>query len=106
IDVALAEAKSYCSRYDLAAIFGTQDTNATVIDPNLKGKVKDLAAYHLCILANINIDYAVLKERYDDAVRWFRDLQAGKLAPENWTYRDTSTLPTPPQGNEIGWSSN
>ncbi len=103
---AIDEAKSYCSRYDLDKLFGTPSTNATVTDANLKSKLKDLARWHICKLSNVNIEADVAKAAYDDAIKWFNTVAAGKSAPAGWPYRDTTTLPALPEGNEISYSSN
>lgn len=107
IDTAIAEAKGFMSRFDLPALFGTAITDPTVIDKNLKGKVKDLVRWHLVGLGINNIDYAMAEQRYLMALeKYFMPLQKGMVNPEGWPYRDTATAPTPAPGNEVSWSSN
>lgn len=106
IDRAIAQAKGYCSRYNLAAIFGTSGVDATVNDPQLKGIVKDLALWHLLQLSNPNIEMSRAQAAYEYAVSWLKDVQRGQVMPEGWTYHDTSTDPDPPQGNSVTYSSN
>lgn len=107
IDAALDEAKGYLSRYDTAQILGTVSTNATVNDRNLLSKLKDLFAWHFIALANPNIDYDATQQRYIMAIeKYFERVQSGKIVPEGWPYKDTSTLPAMPEGLEVTYKSN
>lgn len=107
IDTAIAEAKAFLGKYELPALFGTSTQNPTVNDANLRSKVKDLARWHLILLANPNIDYADAEKRYKYAIDdYFKAIMTGKMEPEGWPYHDSSTDPAPAKGNEIAYSSN
>lgn len=81
ITAAIAEAKSYLSRFDLLAIFGTDVIDATFADENLKNKVKDIAVWQLVCLANPNIKMEVARTRYEDAIKWLTMVQKGTADP-------------------------
>jgi len=106
LDRGIAQAKGYCSRYAIPAIFGTADEEATVKDPQLAGIIKDLALWHFLQLGNTNIEMSRAQAAYEYAVSWLKDLQKGMVQPEGWPYHDTSTDATPPEGNAVAWSSN
>lgn len=105
IAAAIAEAKSFLSRFDLLAIFGTDTVEPSHADENLKNKVKDIAVWHLVCLANPNIKMEVARTRYEDAIKWLTMVQAGKADP---------LLPMPVddpeddfnQGSNVQWDSN
>jgi phage gp36-like protein len=81
INAAISETKSYLSRYDRTKLF-----DGTVTDENLKDKVKDIACWHLIKLANPNIDVAMFRTAYEDAIAWLKDIQRGVADPEGWLY--------------------
>src|ERR1035437_217614 len=107
IDEAVTEAKGYLSRFDLVKLFGFgDDSDATVIDENLKSKVKDIACWRLIRLANPNINVAMFRTNYEDAIKWFQGVMKGQIDPEGWVYK-TNDITTPfPEGNAVTYSSN
>lgn len=101
---AIAEAKAYLSRFDLAALFGTTEDEPTIEDEWLKSLVKDVAAWQLIKLANPNISTEMLRARYEDATAIFKNIQKGIMVPQNWPYFvPESTDPLP--GAAVSWSS-
>jgi phage gp36-like protein len=102
---AVSEAKTYLSRWDLLALFGAGATAPTITDEWLKCLVKDIAAWQLIKLSNPNIDYAHIRTCYEDAIKTLEKLQAGKMQPDGWTYKDT-TGETAPEGNRVHASYN
>ena len=106
IDRAIAQAKGYCSRFELVSLFGSATVNPTVTDYQLKGIVKDLALWHLIQLANPNIEMSRAQAAYEYAVSWLKDVQKGFVQPEGWTYHNTATDADTPQGNAVFASSN
>jgi phage gp36-like protein len=80
INAAIAEAKGYCSRYQLDVLFD----NPLPADPILTLHVKNMAKWHFLILANPSIDYEDAQLRYDRAIAWLKDIQAGKIVPIGW----------------------
>jgi len=79
IDAAVNEAKGYCSVYDVDALFAMSPP-----DPTLHMYVKNIAKWHFINLANPNIDLEDAQARYDQAIRWLRDVQNGKTVMLNW----------------------
>ena len=102
---AIDMAKSYLSRYDLVALFGSGSAEPTVSSPVLRRHVKDLACWYVLTLGNPNVELALFEKISDNAMRWLRDVQRGMSNPD-WPYRDTSAMPTPPDGDSIAFSSN
>lgn len=79
IDGAIAEAKGYLTRYDVDALFGATGDNRHKL---LLIFVKDIAAWHLINIVNPNIDLKLRKERYERAIAWLKDVQAGIVQPD------------------------
>lgn len=109
IDRAIAsgmqEVKSYLSRWDLAKLFGEGEIEPVVADEWLKAITKDVAAWWIVKLGNPGINYEHIRTCYQDAINVLRQLQAGKMQPEGWPYKDTTEENTP-DGNAVTWSSN
>lgn len=76
-----AEAMGYLSRYDVDVLFAAVDPDR---DPALLMYVKDMAVWHFIVLANPNTDMELRKTRYDDALRWLKGIQSGKVVPRGW----------------------
>ena len=105
IDRSITEVKMYLSRWDLLALFGDDVTEPTVTDTFLKDLCVDIAVYRLVLLGNPNIKFETAKECYKESVRTLEKLQAGKMQPTGWPYKDT-TGETAPQGDSIFSHSN
>ena len=87
IETAIEEVKSYLTPnnqhqngdgrflYDTAAIFAAVGTNRNAL---ILAHTKTVAIWHIIQLCNADIIYEHVKERYDRAVSWLRDLAAGK----------------------------
>lgn len=108
---AIREAQGYLNKYDLAAMFGTEangDTEAvppTFTDAVLKRKVKAVAVWNIVQLANPNIDMAVVRTGYEDAVRWLKDVQRGQVAFQDWPFKPAADITAPADGNSIEYVS-
>ncbi|HXS38324.1 MAG TPA: phage protein Gp36 family protein [Flavipsychrobacter sp.] len=102
INVAIQEAKSYLSRYDLVQLFGSADGSVapTLVDYNLQRKVKDIVCWHLLALCNTNIDMTLFEMKYNRSIEYLKDIQKGLVNPDGWPYIDT-TNETAPQGDAI-----
>lgn len=103
---AIAEAKSYMSRWDLGKLFGVDNGDPEVQDEHLKSRVKDLVIWRLVRLANPNISMELARTNYEDAVKWFRDLQKGNADPEGWPYKPADQVAPVMQGGAVSYSSN
>jgi hypothetical protein len=104
IDTAIAEAKLYLGRYDLAQLFGTDKDDSSVSDELLKCLVKDIACWHLLRLANPGTDQASYRQAYTDAIATLKCIMTGQAQPP-WPYA-SATSEDIPDGNTISWSSN
>ena len=102
---AIDMAKSYLSKYDLTALFGTGTIAATTDSAILKRMVKNIAIWYVLTLCNANIDMELFSKKYDESIQWLRDIQKGMSNPD-WPYKDVSTQPTPANGDSISYSSN
>jgi phage gp36-like protein len=92
IDAAISEAKGYLSNYDIAAIFAAVGAARNAI---LLLYIKDIAVWHFIQLANPNIDLELREKRYNRAIEWLEDVQAGKVVPPLPTIAPTETNPQP-----------
>ena len=107
ISAAIAETKSYLSRYDLDALFGTNNTNKTINSEHLNNIVKDIACWSIIRLANPNIDLKLFRTAYEDSIRFLTLVQKGQADPDGWTYKpDDPNTTDNNENNSIKWSSN
>lgn len=79
IDAAVGEMKGYLRRYDTSAIFTATGTDR---NPLIMELCKSMAAWYLIRLANVDMLYSQIKERYDRAVAWLTKVADGGLYPE------------------------
>ncbi|MDR0814769.1 MAG: DUF1320 domain-containing protein [Bacteroidales bacterium] len=101
--------RSYMSKYDLKAIFGTADTEPTFTgaDVNLiKKMVKIIASYYLVRLANPNVNIELYRADYEDALLWLKDLQSGAVNPTLPYMEDDPNTPEIEGGSDVAWNSN
>lgn len=105
IDSAVGEARSYLSRYDTVALFGSIDglTDPSFQDAMLKRKVKDIAAWNLVTGCNANVDLELFEAKYKQAITYLRDVQKGMAEPAGWPVHDASTNP-PNIGDSIAYA--
>lgn len=81
IAAAEGEAKGYLSRYDIETLFETTGVNR---DPTLLLYLKDIAMWHFILLANPDTDLELRRTRFEDAIKWFEKIQAGKIVQKQW----------------------
>jgi len=77
--------RSYMSRYDNDAIFGTVESEPTYTGAEvelIKKMVKIIASYYLVRLSNPNVNIELYRADYEDALKWLKDLQAGLVNPD------------------------
>lgn len=79
IDAAVDEMKGYLRKYDTTAIFAAIGTDR---NPLVMELCKSIAAWYLIRLANVDMLYSQIKERYDRAIGWLTKVADGKLFPE------------------------
>lgn len=104
IDVAVAEAKSYCSRFNLVKLFDDADPDF-VDDPNLLNNVKSLACWKIITLASPNVRMELFRTNYEDAIDWFKLVQTGKADPA-WPVTADDVDTDRKEGTDIQYSSN
>lgn len=107
INAAVAEVKSYLTKYDLFKLFGDDITPAVVDDEHLRNIVKDVACWYLVRLANPNIDLALFRTIYEDAIKWLQLVQKGQADPAGWPYpEDDPNTEEDESAGTVRWSSN
>lgn len=111
LQILAAEAlvKSYMSKYDLDAIFGTTESEPTFkgSDVNLiKKVVKIIASYYLVRLSNPNVNIELYRADYEDAIDWLKDLQAGNVNPKLPYLPDDLDTPEDESAGDVWWNSN
>ncbi len=105
ISASIAEAKYYIRKYDILKIFGTDVTEAVIEDETLKDKVKDLVVWKLVKLGNPNINVEMARTCYEDAIKWFEKIQAGKVDP-GWPMPLDDDETDYNENDTIQWDSN
>lgn len=102
IDTAMSEARGYLNRFDLTDEFTAPPAGRT--NHKLFSVVKDIAAWHIARLANINMDLEHLRDLYKFATDWLKMVQAGKIDPQLPLAADTNDNAQGSSG--IVWDSN
>lgn len=105
INAAVAEAKSYLSRFDLTKLFVDTDPDF-INDAALKDHVKSLAVWKLIRLCNPNISLEMMRTNYEDAVEWLKMVQSGESDPAGWAYKPDDADTGYVEGSAIISSSN
>lgn len=90
IQAATAEAKMYLGRYDTTALMGSEENTPTHIDAYLQQLCIHIAVWYVVLLGNPCIDFASARAGYDNAINALRDIQAFRIQPDGWPYRDTT----------------
>jgi hypothetical protein len=114
LKAAEAFCKSYLFKYDLNALFGTDETEPSIVDENLKKAVKVVASYWLVRKANPNVNVELFREDWQMMIGtkaepgWLTQIKEGYLNP-NWPYKPDD--PATPDVDEsqptaVSWSSN
>lgn len=101
--------RSYMSRYDKAAIFGTAEAEPTFRGADLeliKKVVKTIASYYLVRKANPNVDIELFRLDYQDAIVWLERLQEGKVNPDLPYVKDDPETSIDESATELSWKSN
>ena len=70
--------KSYLTKYDLGAAFGTGDAPPSVESPLLKKLVKTVASYYIVRMANPNTDVELYRRDYEHALALLEDIRDGR----------------------------
>jgi len=105
IQMAEDKVKSYLSKYDIPAIFGTDDTEPTFNSPLLKGFIISIASWYLVKKANPNVNIELFRVDYEDTMDWLKDLQAGKVNPD-LPYKPADDVAGESDDTDVFFSSN
>lgn len=81
IDAALGEAEGYLARFDVTSLYAEVGGDR---DPVLLMRLKDIAAWHFINLANADVDLELRKTRYEEAIKWLKDVQRGLVNMPDW----------------------
>ena len=79
IDTAVAEARGYLARYDVAAVFGAVGEERIAL---LLTFTKDIAVWHFLNLCNSGNDLDLRRFRYERAIDWLKAVQRGDVTPD------------------------
>ena len=106
ISSAIAEAKSYLSRFDLPKLFGSPEDDPEIEDEHLKNIVKDIACWQIIKLANPNINLELFRTSYEDAIKFLDKVMKGQADPEGWVYKSDNPDTPENENTTVQWSSN
>ena len=106
INNAVAEVQAYMPRFDLLLLFGNESTAATVADEHLKSITKDVTCWQLIKMANPNIDVAMFRTAYEDAIKFLEKVMRGQASPATWPLRIDDPATVGNEGSRIYASSN
>lgn len=103
-------AKSHLNRYDKVAMFGDFTTPEAPVEPTFKDDyldslVKDIVCWHLLKLANPNIELALFRTAYEDAVAEFVKIKKGLADPE-WPLAPNNPDTEIDEAGNVEYSSN
>jgi hypothetical protein len=101
--------RSYMSKYDCNAIFGTATEPPTYTGASvelIKKVVKIIASYYLARVANPNVDISLFRLDYQDAIKWLSELQKGEVNPNLPYAPDDPNTPENESNNDVFWDSN
>jgi phage gp36-like protein len=109
IKAAIGEAKSYLSRFDKLAIFGTDTVTPTVSDDDLaylREIVIEIAVWKIVRLSNPNVELKLMRTGYEDAINWLKMVQKGQVDPSLPYKADDATTETFNENSSVQFSSN
>ena len=66
-------------RYDVEAAFALEGDRR---DAELVGCVTDIALYHMCCSLPQKMGYEIREKRYEQALKYLKDIQAGDVTPD------------------------
>lgn len=100
------EAKAYLSRFDLVALFGTNNSVPAVPSSFLKNKTVDIAAWFIARKANPDVNLEIIRTSYEDAIKVLEKIMMGKADPEGWPLKPENVSTGTNPGATITYSSN
>lgn len=100
IATGLGEVYSYLHRYDTDTMFGDEWQN-----PFLKSICVNVIAWHLITLCAPNISMEVIRQNYEDAVSFLKNVQKGAVRPE-WPLRPNNPDTPIDEAGNVAFISN
>ncbi len=97
--------KSYLTKYDLEAAFGTEDAPPAVVSPLLKKLVKTIASYYLVRMANPNVDIELYRQDYEHALELLEDIRDGRNSLALPYAPDDPSTPEDESAGSMAWRS-
>lgn len=103
IDAAMQETKLYLSKYDILALLGNTEQEATIKDAMLQNIVKTIACWNLVQLAHAGLSFDAQMRHYEQAIKTLTQIKEGTLMPQ-WPHALTPSEVLLEQ-SPIGWYS-
>lgn len=100
IEIGREEVRSYLNRYDFTTMLASEWQNAY-----FKQLCVNVIQYHITQLGLPGIYQEVVRERYEDAIKYLEKVQQGKLLPD-WPLRHDDTGTPMDEAGNVQWSSN
>lgn len=98
IEAAEGEAIGYLGYYDTNALFALVGDSR---DKTLLMRIKDMAVWHFIAVSNAGTDLELRATRYEQALKWLRDIQSAKITMKSWPL---PVVETP--GKNDSWKGN
>jgi phage gp36-like protein len=105
IDVSIAAAKGYLSKYNKEKLFNRLAVGF-VDDAKLFSVVKHLTVWEIITLGKPNINTDDARQNYEDAIAWLESVQKGIVDPDGWPYKDDDANTGLEEGTSISFKSN
>ena len=99
-------AKSYLTKYDLTALFGSETKEPTHPNELVKTIVKTIASYYLVKQASPNVNVELFRDDYQDALEILKDIRDGKNSLDVPYRTDDPTTDADESKTSVRWSSN
>ena len=101
------QVKGYLSRFDIEAIFQSQDEEKETF-AELITYIKDIAKWRFIQVCNVNVDLELAEKGYKYALQELKEIQKGTVVPYGWPIK-ADEIPTggytitsrPKRGNYI-----
>lgn len=104
INAAIAEAKTFLTRFDLLKLFGDDVTPPTVVDQALKDHVIAIACYNMVKRTTAGVNIEEYRLYYEEAIGYLTKIQKGG-DPEGWALKEALEDGSQP-GQGARWFSN
>lgn len=100
IKIGSGEVQSYLNRYDVTTMFGTAWQNDF-----FKALCVNVIAWHLITISNPSINADVIRQNYEDAIKFLTNVQKGLVRPD-WPLRPDDPATNIDDAGNVQWTSN